>query len=95
MPYKIIQEECWRCGECEWGCPTGAVYRDVWSKKYVIDPDKCTECVGNFDEPECVTECLAECITPDPDRKETREQLEAKWHKLGRPKPEWTRYPWE
>ena len=29
---------------------------------YQIDPDKCTECVGHFDEPQCVQVCPVACI---------------------------------
>ncbi len=45
---------------------------------YVIDPDKCTECVGFFDEPQCIGVCPIECIVPDPSHQESREQLLAK-----------------
>lgn len=42
---------------------------------YIINPDLCTECVGHFDEPQCVMVCPVECIDPDPDFAETEEQL--------------------
>jgi ferredoxin len=49
---------------------------------YVIDPNKCTECVGHFGEPQCVQVCPVECIPVDPDHVETPEQLMSKYLKL-------------
>lgn len=49
---------------------------------YVIDPMKCTECVGHFDEPQCVEVCPVECIPKDPENEETQEQLLDKYRKL-------------
>jgi ferredoxin len=42
---------------------------------YVIDPNLCTECVGFYDEPQCVNVCPTEAIVPNPDYRETKEQL--------------------
>ena len=42
---------------------------------YRIDPLKCTECVGHFDEPQCQRVCPVECIPFNPDVVETKEQL--------------------
>ena len=33
---------------------------------FVIDPGKCTECIGHFDEPQCVVFCPVDCIITDP-----------------------------
>ena len=49
---------------------------------YVIDPDKCTECVGNHDVPKCVEICPVDACVPDPDCKENKEQLLEGWHRL-------------
>jgi ferredoxin len=49
---------------------------------YVIDPNKCTECVGHFDEPQCVQVCPVECIPVNPDHVETKEQLMTKYINL-------------
>lgn len=49
---------------------------------YVIDPLKCTECVGHFDTPQCVEVCPVECIPKDKAYEETEEQLWAKYHWL-------------
>lgn len=42
---------------------------------YYIVPDKCTECVGFHEEPQCAAVCPVDCCVPDPDREETEEQL--------------------
>ena len=49
---------------------------------YVIDPGKCTECVGHFDEPQCQQVCPVECIPRDPRHAESREQLIVKFQVL-------------
>ncbi|MEN3026988.1 MAG: 4Fe-4S dicluster domain-containing protein [Chlorobiota bacterium] len=57
----------------------GGYQRDFWSEEYYfIVPDKCTECVGFYDEPQCAAVCPVDCCLPDPLAPETREQLEAK-----------------
>jgi len=48
----------------------------------VIDPDKCTECVGAYESSKCAEICPVEAPVPDTDHKETREQLLEKWRKL-------------
>ena len=45
---------------------------------YVIDPLRCTECVGDEDEPQCRRACRADCIVQHPDFIETPEELQAK-----------------
>ena len=52
------------------------------TRRYVIEPDKCTECVGHFDASQCAAVCPVDACVPDPDRKETREELMAKFHRL-------------
>ena len=37
---------------------------------YYIVPDKCTECVGFHEEPQCAAVCPVDCCVPDPDRVE-------------------------
>jgi ferredoxin len=54
----------------------------VGGEHYIIDPDKCTECVGHFGEPQCVQVCPVECIPVNPERVETREQLMQKFWRL-------------
>ncbi|MBK9270054.1 MAG: 4Fe-4S dicluster domain-containing protein [Saprospiraceae bacterium] len=49
---------------------------------YYIVPDKCTECTGFHEEPQCAAVCPVDCCVPDPDRVETKEQLMLKKEKL-------------
>ena len=42
---------------------------------YFIVPDKCTECKGFHDEPQCAAVCPVDCCIPDPDREESDEVL--------------------
>jgi ferredoxin len=76
----IITDDCTACDACVDPCPNQAI--TAGSPTYVIDPAKCTECVGAHDEPQCVSVCPADCIIPDSDNVETREQLEAKYRSL-------------
>ena len=49
---------------------------------YYISPDKCTECQGFHEEPQCAAVCPVDCCVPDEDRVETVEQLLYKKEKL-------------
>lgn len=49
---------------------------------YYIVPDKCTECVGFHDEPQCAAVCPVDCCVDDPDVRETEEELLAKKESL-------------
>lgn len=42
---------------------------------YYIVPDKCTECKGFHDEPQCAAVCPVDCCLPDPDRPESDDIL--------------------
>jgi ferredoxin len=79
MAYKIT-EDCISCGACEAECKNQAISEG--DTTYVINPDKCTECVGNFQSPKCAEVCPVDACVPDPDRKESTEQLLEKWHRL-------------
>ena len=79
MAYKIT-DECISCGACEAECKNQAISEGETS--YVIDPDKCTECVGYHDSPKCAEVCPVEAPKPDPDHVEGKEQLLEKWHSL-------------
>ncbi|MCL4458453.1 MAG: YfhL family 4Fe-4S dicluster ferredoxin [Chloroflexi bacterium] len=72
----MITEDCISCGACEPECPNQAISEG--ETIYIIDPDKCTECVGFYDEPQCASVCPVDACVPDPNRRETREQLLAK-----------------
>jgi ferredoxin len=55
MAYKIVVSSCTICGACEFECPNSAIR--MKGDTYIIDPNKCTECEGEFDKPQCVTVC--------------------------------------
>ena len=76
----LITHECINCDVCEPACPNEAISEgeDI----YVIDPDLCTECVGHFDEPQCVVICPVDCIPKDPDHVETDSDLLAKYKRI-------------
>ena len=61
-------------------CPNEAIEEN--DPVYNIDPDRCTECVGHFDEPQCIAVCPVDCIVPDPDNVENVEELKFKYDKL-------------
>ena len=72
-----ITAECINCDVCEPACPNEAIY--MGEEIYEIEPDKCTECVGHFDEPQCRVVCPVDCIPLDPLHLETEEQLLEKY----------------
>lgn len=45
---------------------------------YYIVTDKCTECVGFHDEPQCAAVCPVDCCVPDEDNVESKEDLHEK-----------------
>ncbi|MBK9401574.1 MAG: 4Fe-4S dicluster domain-containing protein [Bacteroidetes bacterium] len=49
---------------------------------YYIVSDKCTECVGFHDEPQCAAVCPVDCCVDDPDFRESKEELTAKKEKM-------------
>lgn len=49
---------------------------------YYIVPDKCTECMGFHEEPQCAAVCPVDCCVDDPDRRESEETLLARKKKL-------------
>jgi len=87
----MITAECINCGACEPECPNAAIYEGgaPWQNGgssqpalqqdiYYIVPEKCTECVGFFDQEQCAAVCPVDCCVPNPDDPETEEQLLAK-----------------
>jgi len=79
MAFKIT-EECINCGACEPECPNQAIA--AGDERYLVDPDKCTECVGHFDTQQCAAVCPVDCCVADPDHKESKDQLTVKYKKL-------------
>lgn len=73
----LINEECIACDACREECPTMAI--EEGDPIYFIDPDRCTECVGVYDEPSCIAVCPVECIVPDKDNVETIAELQYKY----------------
>jgi ferredoxin len=80
----MITDQCINCDVCEPECPNDAIYQGV--EIYEIDPDKCTECVGHFDVPQCQQVCPVDCIPLNPDRVESREVLNQKFLMLAKAK---------
>ena len=76
----MITHECINCDVCEPECPNQAIFLGL--EIYEIDPNKCTECVGHFNEPQCQQVCPVACIPIDPAHTESREALEAKYQRL-------------
>ncbi len=76
----MITDECINCDVCEPECPNQAIR--MGEEFYEIAPDKCTECVGHFDAPQCVQVCPVACIPVNPDRVEGKDQLWAKYRLL-------------
>ncbi len=76
----LISDECISCGSCAAECKNEAISEG--DSSYVIDPDKCTECVGWADSPQCVEVCPVDAPGLDPAHQETHAQLLEKWHKL-------------
>ena len=79
MALKIL-DTCINCDVCTPECPNEAI--SMGPEIFEIDPDRCTECVGHFDESQCVVVCPVECIELDPERPETRVQLMNKYRRL-------------
>jgi ferredoxin len=76
----LINNDCTSCDACPEVCPNKAI--SIVDSVYVIDPALCTECVGAHDEPQCMTVCPADCIVPNPEHAETKEQLLEKYHSM-------------
>ena len=55
MTLKIIASQCTGCSACEPECPNVAIYEKGGT--FVINPKKCTECIGHFDSPQCIAVC--------------------------------------
>ena len=75
-----ITDDCINCDVCEPECPNEAIYQGELI--FHIDPNKCTECVGHFDEPQCQEVCPVDCIPKDPEFEESPEALLLKYKKL-------------
>ena len=75
-----INDDCINCAVCEPECPNSAITSG--DGIFIVDPDRCTECVGHFSESQCIEVCPVDCITVDPTRVESIEQLQEKFSRL-------------
>ena len=57
-----ITDECINCGACEPECPVSAITEG--EEIYIIDLEKCVDCDGHFDEPQCQAVCPVDCCLP-------------------------------
>lgn len=57
MAFKII-ESCVNCWACEPLCPSKAIYEA--KPHFLIDAVKCTECEGDYADPQCASICPIE-----------------------------------
>src|SRR2546429_2812101 len=76
----VITSECINCGACEPECPNTAIYQGgvewqaphgsmhaaISNDIFYIVPEKCTECVGFYDQEACAQGCPGDCRVPDP-----------------------------
>lgn len=76
----LINDLCVNCDVCAPICPNQAITQG--QTIYEIEPSRCTECVGHFDEPQCVAVCPVECIILDPAHPESPEDLLIKYQTL-------------
>ncbi|QIR13812.1 YfhL family 4Fe-4S dicluster ferredoxin [Shewanella aestuarii] len=76
----IIDDSCINCDMCEPECPNSAI--TMGEEIYEIDPALCTECVGHYDKPTCVSVCPIDCIDPDPEHVESQDELLVKYSRL-------------
>ena len=81
----MITDQCINCDVCEPECPNDAISQG--SEIYVIDPARCTECVGHFATPQCREVCPVDCIPVGPDHVESPADLQLKYAGLMATKP--------
>jgi len=79
MALKIL-DSCINCDMCDPECPNDAI--TLGTDIYEIDTKKCTECVGHYGKPTCVSVCPIDCIKPDINNVEDEEALLAKFISL-------------
>src|SRR5689334_474670 len=72
----LIVDDCINCGACEPVCTNGAI--SMGEQLFIIDPRRCTECVGFHSEEQCALVCPKDACLPDPDREESEAVLLAR-----------------
>ena len=55
-----------------------AKQQPISDEVYYIVPDKCTECQGFHEEPQCAAVCPVDCCVPDENNVETENELLSK-----------------
>lgn len=91
----MITSDCINCGACEPECPNTAIYQGgvEWELNgvtspalsddiFYIVPQKCTECVGFYEQEACAAVCPVDCCLPNPDIVESEEVLLARAKEL-------------
>jgi ferredoxin len=91
----MITSECINCGACEPECPNTAIYQGgvEWELNgvkhpplandiFYIVPEKCTECVGFYDQEACAAVCPVDCCVPNPEIVESEAVLLARAREL-------------
>ncbi|MBH0204021.1 MAG: 4Fe-4S dicluster domain-containing protein [Nitrospira sp.] len=88
----MINNNCIACDACLPVCPNQAIFdkrseaeaggyhvsagQGADGTTYVISHERCTECVGHFDEPQCASVCpIGDCCVPDSAYPESQEVL--------------------
>lgn len=79
MALKIL-DSCINCDMCDPECPNDAIA--LGAEIYEIDVDKCTECIGHYEQPTCVSVCPIDCVKPDLEHVEDEDTLLAKFIRL-------------
>lgn len=78
----LITDKCINCDMCDPECPNQAI--SLGEEIYEIDPSRCTECVGHYAKPTCISVCPIDCIIWDPAHVETEDQLMEKFVRMHR-----------
>jgi ferredoxin len=73
-----ITDDCTSCDACVSTCPNTAI--SAGDVIYLIDADRCTECVGAEDSPQCQLVCPVDAIVAGVS--ENRDALLAKYHAM-------------
>ena len=88
----MITAECINCGACdpecpntaiyqggvEWQAPDGSMHAALSNDIFYIVPEKCTECVGFFDQEACAKVCPVDACVPNPEIPEAESVLLAR-----------------
>ncbi len=83
----MITERCISCGACEPVCPAEGIRKGEVGI-YLIDPARCTECVGFRAKQQCMEVCpVNHCCVPNPEKVETEKALFERALKLAADEP--------